>query len=67
MQFKPVVLVAAVLLAVASAVYAKGPVSGTIQAFIVSQDSDGNEKVVAADTAVPGQVMEFKRTVRKKK
>lgn len=50
----------ALVLGVAGFAYAKGPVTGEIQAFIVTKDGDGNEKVLLAEETVPGQVMEFR-------
>ena len=47
-------------LAMASAVFAKGPVKGEVQAFIVSLSDDGSEMIKTADEAVPGEVMEFR-------
>jgi uncharacterized repeat protein (TIGR01451 family) len=57
MRFKPLVLVLA--LGVAGFAHAKSPVTGEIQAFIVSKNSEGIEKVLPAKEAAPGQVMEF--------
>jgi uncharacterized repeat protein (TIGR01451 family) len=49
----------ALLVAAAGIAYAKGPVSGEIQAFLVTVNEDGTEKIVPADQTEPGQVMEF--------
>ncbi|MFK7995075.1 MAG: hypothetical protein AB8B87_13105 [Granulosicoccus sp.] len=46
-------------LALAGFAFAKGPVKGEVQAFIVSVNDDGSEVVRTADEAVPGEVMEF--------
>lgn len=40
--------------------FAKGPVTGEIQAFIVSVTADGEEVVTEAREAEPGHVMEFR-------
>jgi len=40
--------------------FAKGPVTGEIQAFIVSVTDDGEEVVTKAVEAEPGHVMEFR-------
>lgn len=50
----------ALVLSIAGIAYAKGPVTGEIQAFIVTKDSDGSEKIMPAEETVPGQVMEFR-------
>lgn len=47
------------LFAVAGLAYAKGPVSGEIQAFLVTVGNDGAEKVVPTEQTQPGQIMEF--------
>lgn len=49
-------------LAMAGTAFAKGPVNGYVEAFIVSLNDDGSEKVRTADEAVPGEVMEFQIT-----
>ncbi len=36
------------------------PVTGDISAFLVSEDAQGEERLVLAETAAPGQVMEFR-------
>jgi len=53
-------IVLALVLGVAGIAYAKGPVTGEIQAFIVTKDSDGQEKIQPAKETLPGQVMEFR-------
>lgn len=40
--------------------YAKGPVQGTIQAYVVMQDADGKEIIQETSQAAPGQVMEYR-------
>ena len=60
MRFRPAVLVLAASLSVAGFAWAKGPVSGEIQAFIVSVGDDGAERVAPAREAAPGQTMEFR-------
>lgn len=40
--------------------FAKGPVEGTIQAYVVMQDADGKEIVQETTQAVPGQIMEYR-------
>lgn len=62
MRITPVVLIATLSLAIAGFAFAKGPVTGEVQAFIVSQDDDGAEKVSVANEAAPGEVMEFQIT-----
>ena len=52
--------VLAFVLGIAGIAYAKGPVTGEIQAYIVTKDSDGSELVLPAEETVPGQVMEFR-------
>lgn len=59
MRIKPLILAFALLPAVAGLAYAKGPVSGQIQAFIVSVGSDGTENITEAKVTEPGQIMEF--------
>jgi len=49
-----------VLMCCAGLVWAKGPVEGTIQAFIVAQDKNGNEIIEETTQAEPGQVMEYR-------
>ncbi|MBX2879508.1 MAG: hypothetical protein KTR32_06210 [Granulosicoccus sp.] len=39
---------------------AKGPVEGTIQAYVVVQDENGKEIIQETSSAVPGQVMEYR-------
>jgi len=39
--------------------YAAAPVSGEIQAYLVTVDENGSEKVTKTDRVEPGQVMEF--------
>jgi len=53
-------IVLALFLSIAGLAYAKGPVTGEIQAYIVTKDSEGKEKVLPAVETVPGQVMEFR-------
>ncbi len=36
------------------------PVTGDISAFLVTEDARGEERLTVADTAAPGQVMEFR-------
>jgi len=59
MRLKPLILAFALLPAAAGLAYAKGPVSGNIQAYIVSVGNDGSEKITEAKVTEPGQVMEF--------
>ena len=47
-------------LALAGIAWAKGPVTGEIQAYIVSTGEDGAERVELAEQTEPGQVMEFR-------
>ncbi|MBX2882660.1 MAG: hypothetical protein KTR32_22105 [Granulosicoccus sp.] len=44
----------------AGLVWAKGPVEGTIQAFIVVQDKNGKEVIEETSIAEPGQIMEYR-------
>lgn len=60
MRVTSLTFVLAFVLSIAGFAYAKGPVTGEIQAFIVTKDSDGNEKVVLAKETTPGQIMEFR-------
>ncbi len=60
MRVTSLTFVLALVLGIAGFAYAKGPVTGEIQAFIVTKDSDGLEKVLPAVETVPGQVMEFR-------
>lgn len=60
MRVTSLTFVLALILGVAGFAYAKGPVTGEIQAFIVTKDSDGNEKILPAVETVPGEVMEFR-------
>jgi len=50
----------AFLLGVTGLAYAKGPVTGEIQAFIVTKDVNGKEMSLPAEETIPGQVMEFR-------
>lgn len=50
----------AFFLSIAGFAFAKGPVTGEIQAYIVTKDGDGKEMTVPAVETVPGQVMEFR-------
>ncbi len=59
MRTRLIPLCFASVFAAASFAYAKGPVSGEIQTFLVTVDGDGAEKVIPADQTEPGQVMEF--------
>ncbi len=59
MRFSTVSIVFILFLGLAGFAVAKGPVTGEIQAFIVSLNSDGSEDITAAEEAEPGQVMEF--------
>ncbi len=47
------------LAGIAGFAYANGAVTGEIQAFIVSTNDEGEEKITLTSEAVPGQVMEF--------
>jgi len=60
MRVTSLTFVLALVLGFAGFAYAKGPVTGEIQAYIVTKDSDGIEKVLPAEETVPGQVMEFR-------
>lgn len=59
MRLKPLILGFALLPAAAGLAFAKGPVSGHIEAYIVSTGSDGTEQMIKAKETEPGQVMEF--------
>lgn len=61
MRFFPVIFFISLTasLALAGAAFAKGPVKGEVQAFIVSVNDDGSELVRTAEEAAPGEVMEF--------
>ena len=62
MRISPLVLIATLSLALAGFAFAKGPVSGEVQAFIVLLNEDGAEIIKAADEAAPGEIMEFQIT-----
>ena len=46
--------------AFATAGAAAPPVTGAIDAYVVTEDADGRETLKPADVAAPGQVMEFR-------
>ncbi|NND89932.1 MAG: DUF11 domain-containing protein [Granulosicoccus sp.] len=60
MHYPRFLLVLSVLFSMAGLAFASGPVTGEIQAFIVSVDEDGKEVILQADEAEPGNVMEFR-------
>lgn len=60
MRYPRLILVLAFLLSVTGLAIAKGPVSGEIQAFIVSLNDNGEEVIEQADEAEPGHTMEFR-------
>lgn len=60
MRVSSLSIVLVLFLGLAGFAFAKGPVTGEIQAYIVTKDSDGQEKVLPAVETVPGQVMEFR-------
>jgi len=59
MRLSTFAVVVAVFCGIAGLAYAKGPLTGDIQAFVVSVDDDGVEKVTSADVTEPGQILEF--------
>lgn len=59
MRFKPLILALALTPVITGFAFAKGPVSGHIQAYIVSIDGQGAEKKSEAKVTEPGQIMEF--------
>lgn len=60
MRVTSLTFVLAFLLGIAGFAFAKGPVTGEIQAYIVTKDGDGQEKIEPAVETEPGQVMEFR-------
>jgi len=59
MRFNPLAVLFVALLTVASFAFAKGNVTGDIQAFLVTVDEDGKETMALVKETEPGQVMEF--------
>lgn len=60
MRYRPLLLVLVFMFSLAGLALANGPVTGEIQAFIVSVDDDGEEIIKKARETEPGHVMEFR-------
>ena len=59
MRFTPRVALFGALLFMAGLAFANGPVTGEIQAYLVTVASDGEEEIVETQEAEPGNTMEF--------
>lgn len=59
MRYPPLFLCLMLFLSIAGLAFANGPVTGEIQAFIVSVDDNGHEVIKEALETEPGHVMEF--------
>ncbi len=58
MRVRSLYIVFSILLSFAGLAFAQGPVSGQIQAFIVTMEEGKEKKILSSETA-PGQIMEF--------
>jgi len=60
MRYPSLLVVFVLVFSLAGLAFANGPVTGHIQAFIVSFDDNGDEIIKEAREAEPGHVMEFR-------